>query len=75
MKIIATHSQWKLMASKLYFGYQWINGIQIKTERWYQVINYGSSAVEADAESAATLVTVVGLLKKLFWEQCAQRNA
>ena len=39
-------------------------------------INKGWSAVEAAAESAATLVPlVVGLLKKLFWEQCFQRNA
>ena len=37
-------------------------------------INKGWSALEAAAESAATLVTVVGLLKKLFWEQFAQRR-
>ena len=41
--------------------------IQIQTSS----INKGWSAVEA-----ATLVTlVVGLLKKLSWEQCAHRNA
>ena len=34
-------------------------------------INKGWSALEAAAESAATLVTVVGLLKNLSWEQFA----
>ena len=39
-------------------------------------INKGWSALEAAAESAATLVILlVGLLKMLSWEQCAQRNA
>ena len=73
IKIIVTRSQWKLMASKLHLGYQWQfkfkQGDNTKYQQRLERLR-GRRLFCRHSSHRGRL-----WLKKLFWEQCAQRNA